>query len=295
MSLSTQQTIDVIDHWFSAPVVGFDITSQIISKLVKGGRVTNISSMYRLNVNSFRNLSKIRPVQAEAIIARIAANNKIPLANAILGLGIPGVDEVVAIKLSSEYKTFDNFIKCAFKPFDFKVFSMLDAEEQLKIENWFNRIGSNIIEPLQTISGNFITILEDGVEKPEAVIYKPVQEVVVEAPTTVVEKLPVKKPQAQIPKLNQKPSFAVSGKKFYLKGRFKGLKQSDIINRIKEKKGVMVETMDEADTLILGSKHGIYLPVKPDGVVRIIMEELPDNNSDAIPSDVFFKKIGVLV
>lgn len=226
MSLSSKHHRETIKHWFSPEVAGFTIPENILSKLIQGKRVNTIADVYRIEPDSFKNLNKVKPVQAIEIVENINAHREISLGNLIYGLNIPGMYPDVCVEFAQTFEDFEQFYEMCFQQGMYlEVLEPYLTKDTLVIDvqHWYSHLGKEVIEEV-------VSLVRSGFLK-------------------------VSNPK------ETKLTFDMDN--IYIKGRFRGINQMELAAVFANAGARIVFELHDANVLFLGQRHGIDIDALP--------------------------------
>jgi len=103
-----------IEHFVSRSAMDIvGLGGQIVQQLVDAELIKSAADLYSLEVSDLVGLEKFGPKKAQNVIDAIQASKNQSLARLITALGIRGVGEVAAEKLSKTYQNLDQFSKAS--------------------------------------------------------------------------------------------------------------------------------------------------------------------------------------
>ena len=128
------QALGKIKHFVSREAMNIEgIGEKLCSSLLASNLISNISDIYKININGIMQLDKIADLSANKIIDSIEKSKTRPLSRIIFGLGIIHVGSQVAETLASQYLSL-------------KKLSQADRESLLSVPSIGSKIANSITE-----------------------------------------------------------------------------------------------------------------------------------------------------
>ena len=128
------QALEKIKHFVSREAMNIEgIGEKLCSSLLASNLISNISDIYKININGIMQLDKIADLSANKIIDSIEKSKTRPLSRIIFGLGIIHVGSQVAETLASQYLSLEKL-------------SQADRESLLSVPSIGSKIANSITE-----------------------------------------------------------------------------------------------------------------------------------------------------
>ncbi|MBN1439580.1 MAG: NAD-dependent DNA ligase LigA [Anaerolineales bacterium] len=103
-SACPDQLVRHLEHFASRTAMDIEgLGIKIVEQLVQSGLVKDLAGLYDLTAEDLLSLEGFAEKKADNLVASIAASKKRPLNRLLVGLGIPGVGEVLAGDLAREF------------------------------------------------------------------------------------------------------------------------------------------------------------------------------------------------